>query len=194
MVNVESPTPLVVAAASRARSRARILTRVLMSCLPARAPSARSLVGSAGSRAPGGSRGSVLGAPSRRGRGGARGARSGARRGLVAVAATKATYASFDDMIEKSPVPVLVDFYATWCGPCQLLSKQVLPRLAAEVGRDKVTLVKIDTEKYPNIASKFKVEALPTIMLFKDGAVADRIEGLPDANQLTARLKYMLGA
>lgn len=177
----------------RRLAHARILTRVLMSCLPARVPSARSLVGSAGSRAPGGSRGSVLGAPSR-GRGGARGARAGARRGLVAVAATKATYASFDDMIEKSPVPVLVDFYATWCGPCQLLSKQVLPRLAAEVGRDKVTLVKIDTEKYPNIASKFKVEALPTIMLFKDGAVADRIEGLPDANQLTARLKYMLGA
>ena len=56
------------------------------------------------------------------------------------------------------------------------------------------SLVKIDTEKYPNIASKFKVEALPTIILFKNGQVADRIEGLPDAAQLTERLKYMLGA
>ena len=82
-------------------------------------------------------------------------------------------------MIAQSPVPVLVDFYATWCGPCQLLSKQVFPQLAAAVGRDKVSaLVKIDTEKYPNIASKFGVEALPTIILFKDGEILDRIEGL----------------
>lgn len=108
-------------------------------------------------------------------------------------AATKQTYASFDDMIAQSPVPVLVDFYATWCGPCQLLSKQVFPQLAAAVGRDKVSLVKIDTEKYPNIASKFRVEALPTIILFKDGQILDRIEGLPDANQLRDRLLYMLG-
>ena len=117
------------------------------------------------------------------------------RRGdTTTVRATKQSYASFDDMIEKSPVPVLVDFYATWCGPCQLLSKQVFPQVAAAVGKDKVSLVKIDTEKYPNIASKFKVEALPTIILFKNGQVADRIEGLPDAMQLTERLKYMLGA
>lgn len=117
------------------------------------------------------------------------------RRGATTtVRATKQSYASFDDMIAKSPVPVLVDFYATWCGPCQLLSKQVFPQVAAAVGRDKVSLVKIDTEKYPNIASKFKVEALPTIILFKNGQVADRIEGLPDATQLTERLKYMLGA
>lgn len=55
-------------------------------------------------------------------------------------------------------------------------------------------LVKINTEKYPNIASKFKVEALPTIVLFKDGEPVDRIEGLPDTNQLVQRLKYFLGA
>ena len=86
----------------------------------------------------------------------------------------------------------MVDFYATWCGPCQLLSKQVFPQVAAAVGKDKVSLVKIDTEKYPNIASKFKVEALPTIMLFKDGKVADRIEGMPNAPQLIDRLLYFL--
>ena len=108
--------------------------------------------------------------------------------------ATKETYASFDDMIENSSVPVLVDFYATWCGPCQMLSKDVLPKVAGAVGKDKVKLVKINTEKYPNIAGKYKVEALPTIILFKNGQVADRIEGLPDAAQLTERLKYMLGA
>jgi thioredoxin len=115
------------------------------------------------------------------------------RRGDACVAhATKETYASFDDMIENSSVPVLVDFYATWCGPCQMLSKDVLPKVAGAVGKDKVKLVKINTEKYPNIAGKYKVEALPTIMLFKDGNVADRIEGMPNAPQLIDRLLYFL--
>ena len=106
--------------------------------------------------------------------------------------ATKETYASFDDMIENSSVPVLVDFYATWCGPCQMLSKDVLPKVAGAVGKDKVKVVKINTEKSPNIAGKYKVEALPTIMLFKDGKVADRIEGMPNAPQLIDRLLYFL--
>jgi len=75
-----------------------------------------------------------------------------------------------------------------------MLSKTVFPQVAAAIGKENVTLVKIDTEKYPNIASKFKVEALPTIILFKNGVVADRVEGLPDATALTERLKYMLGA
>ena len=176
------------------------------------------------------------------------------RRGDACVThATKETYASFDDMIERSPVPVLVDFYATWCGPCQMLSRDVLPKVAGAVGKDRVKLVvgpadaffpsascsssfpsfpsssassvrepntekttgqfparltskrhltnttrllppaqKINTEKYPNIASKYKVEALPTIMLFKEGKVADRIEGMPNAPQLIDRLLYFL--
>lgn len=73
-------------------------------------------------------------------------------------------------------------------------STQVLPQLAASVGPDKVKLVKINTEKYPNIASKYKIEALPTIMLFKNGEPVDRIEGLPESQQLLQRLSYFLGA
>ena len=59
---------------------------------------------------------------------------------------------------------------------------------------DEVKLVKINTEKYPNIASKYKIEALPTIMLFKNGQQVDRIEGLPEATQLIQRLNYFLAA
>ena len=59
---------------------------------------------------------------------------------------------------------------------------------------DEVKLVKINTEKYPNIASKYKIEALPTIMLFKNGQQVDRIEGLPEATQLIQRLNYFLSA
>lgn len=121
-------------------------------------------------------------------------ARVRSRGGDILAMATKETFASFDEMIAGSSVPVLVDFYATWCGPCQILSTQVFPAVAAAVGKDQVKLVKINTEKYPNVASTYGVEALPTIILFKDGKVADRIEGLPNAPQLIERLKYFLAA
>lgn len=68
----------------------------------------------------------------------------------------------------------------------------MLPQLATIVGPDKVKLVKINTEKYPNIASKYKIQSLPTIMLFKNGEQVDRIEGLPDTSQLLQRLNYYL--
>lgn len=82
----------------------------------------------------------------------------------------------------NSDKPVLVDFYATWCGPCQFM----VPILSevSETLKDKIQVVKIDTEKYPSIANKYKIEALPTLILFKDGEPCDRFEGALAANQL----------
>ena len=62
------------------------------------------------------------------------------------------------------------------------------------LGEERIQIVKIDTEKYPKIASKFNVEALPTVLLFKGGEVVDRIEGMLDANQLQTRLNYFLSS
>ncbi|OMO54876.1 Cation efflux protein [Corchorus capsularis] len=92
-------------------------------------------------------------------------------RSLV-VEAKKQTFNSFDDLLANSDKPVLVDFYATWCGPCQFMVP-ILEQVSATLN-DKIQVVKIDTEKYPKIADKYNIQALPTFILFKDGKPFDR--------------------
>ena len=104
--------------------------------------------------------------------------------------AVKKQFSSFEDLLESSNVPVLVDFYATWCGPCQMMTP-ILEQVGANL-RDRLQVVKIDTDKYPNIASKYEVEALPTLVLFKDGQPAERIEGVLQAPQLIQHLNTLV--
>ncbi|XP_010461395.1 PREDICTED: thioredoxin Y2, chloroplastic [Camelina sativa] len=108
----------------------------------------------------------------------------------LAVRAKKQTFNSFDDLLQNSHKPLLVDFYATWCGPCQLM----VPILneVSETLKDKIAVVKIDTEKYPSLANKYQIEALPTFILFKDGKLWDRFEGALPANQLVQRIENSL--
>ncbi|XP_004237802.1 thioredoxin Y1, chloroplastic [Solanum lycopersicum] len=116
--------------------------------------------------------------------------KKGSSRLVPLVEAKKQTFSSFEDMLENSEKPLLVDFYATWCGPCQFM----VPILN-EVGesmKDKIQVVKIDTEKYPALADKYKIQALPTFILFKDGDVCDRFEGALNAPQLMQRIKSAL--
>ncbi|KAK6938268.1 Thioredoxin domain [Dillenia turbinata] len=109
---------------------------------------------------------------------------------LPVVQAKKQTYSSFDDLLAKSDKPVLVDFYATWCGPCQFMVP-ILNEVSATL-KDKIQLVKIDTEKYPSIADKYRIEALPTFIIFKDGEPYDRFEGALTADQLIQRVEESL--
>nr|KJB59443.1 hypothetical protein B456_009G254900 [Gossypium raimondii] len=88
------------------------------------------------------------------------------------VEAKKQTFNSFDDLLANSDKPVLVDFYATWCGPCQFMVP-VLNEVSATL-KDKIQVVKIDTEKYPSIADKYNIQGLPTFIIFKDGKPLDR--------------------
>ncbi|KAE9446085.1 hypothetical protein C3L33_22088, partial [Rhododendron williamsianum] len=88
------------------------------------------------------------------------------------VKAKKQTFSSFDELLANSDKPVLVDFYATWCGPCQFMAPVLNEVSAAMI--DKIQVVKIDTEKYPSIADKYRIEALPTFIIFKDGEPYDR--------------------
>ncbi len=104
--------------------------------------------------------------------------------------AVKKQFSSFQDLLDNSPVPVLVDFYATWCGPCQMMSP-ILEQVGANL-RDRLQIVKIDTDKYPGLASQYGIEALPTLVLFKNGQPADRIEGVLQAPQLVQRLSSRL--
>ena len=104
--------------------------------------------------------------------------------------AVKKQFSSFEDLLASSELPVLVDFYATWCGPCQMMTP-ILEQVGANL-RDRLQIVKIDTDKYPNLASKYQVEALPTLVLFKDGQPAEKIEGVHQAPQLIQHLSTLV--
>ena len=100
--------------------------------------------------------------------------------------AVKKQFSSFQDLLENAPKPVLVDFYATWCGPCQMMSP-ILEQVSSQL-RDRLQIVKIDTDRYPNIASQYDIQALPTLVLFKNGQPVEKIEGVHQAQQLVQHL------
>ena len=104
--------------------------------------------------------------------------------------AVKQQFTSFEDAIANSEKPILVDFYATWCGPCQMMSK-ILDEVNVQLN-GQITIMKIDTDRYPEIASQHQIQALPTLVLFKDGKSVDRLEGVLQAPQLIARLNQFL--
>ncbi len=104
--------------------------------------------------------------------------------------ATKKQFNSFEEMLSDSDVPVLVDFYAEWCGPCKLMVP-ILEEVNAQLS-DRLRIVKIDTERYANLATKYKIEALPTLVLFKQGEPVERIEGVVQASQLVEHLKTII--
>ena len=72
--------------------------------------------------------------------------------------------------------PASADFYAKWCGPCQMMVP-ILEDVASE-NQDKVAVAKVDTDKYPALGSRFSIEGLPTFCLFKGGEVVERVEGV----------------
>ncbi len=77
---------------------------------------------------------------------------------------------TFDQEVLKSTEPVLVDFFAEWCGPCKAMAP-ALDQLAAEM-KGKLKVVKLDVDQNPATSMKYRIQAMPTLMIFKDGKVA----------------------
>ena len=94
------------------------------------------------------------------------------------------TDASFDQDVLKSPVPVLVDFWAEWCGPCRMIAP-VLEQIAAE-SAGKLKVVKLNVDENPQTPPKFSIRGIPTLILFKNGQVAATQVGAVHKQQLAA--------
>jgi len=92
--------------------------------------------------------------------------------------ANAVTDENFENEVLKSSTPVLVDFWAEWCGPCKALTP-IIDELGAELG-DKIKIVKVNIEDAPETPSKYGIRGVPTLMIFKDGEIVDtRVGGLP---------------
>lgn len=96
---------------------------------------------------------------------------------------------SFTEII-KGEKPVLVDFYADWCGPCKMMTP-ILKEVKKRMG-DDLTIVKIDTEKNPDVAIRYQVRGIPTLILFKEGQILWQQAGVMVADQLETTINQKL--
>lgn len=97
---------------------------------------------------------------------------------------------NFDDLVVKSDKPVLVDFWAEWCGPCRMVSP-IMDEISHEY-EGKVLVVKCDVDSSPNISAKYSIRNIPTVLFFKDGKIADKQVGAVPKNNFVIKLKALI--
>lgn len=106
------------------------------------------------------------------------------------MSAAAVTDATFEQEVIESDVPVLVDFWAPWCGPCRMVAPVVDEISEQYVGQVKV--VKVNTDENPSVASKYGIRSIPTLMIFKGGQRVDMVVGaVPKTTLATTLEKYL---
>ena len=102
----------------------------------------------------------------------------------------KFTEADFQTEVLESEVPVLVDFYADWCGPCKMMSP-VLDQISNEL-EGQIKIGKVNVDEDPNLAGAYKVMSIPNFVLFKNGQVVDQVIGAVPKDQMMGKIKAQL--
>lgn len=106
------------------------------------------------------------------------------------IMALELTDSNFDELVLKSDKPVLVDFWAEWCGPCRMVAP-IVSEIAIEYD-GKAVVGKLDVDSNPGIATKYGIRNIPTILFFKDGEVADKQVGAVPKSVLTSKIENLI--
>ena len=104
--------------------------------------------------------------------------------------AQEVTDSNFDELVMKSDKPVLVDFWAEWCGPCRMVGP-IIDEISNEYS-GKALVFKCDVDSNPGVAAKFGIRNIPTVLYFKDGKLADKQVGAVAKNNFVAKLTPLI--
>ena len=116
--------------------------------------------------------------------------RSTRKEAIMAEGIVTLTTSTFDEMVNSSETPIVVDFWAEWCGPCKMIAP-ILSEIATEQA-GKVTIAKLNVDENPDLAMRFNVMSIPTLLVFHKGEVAKRLVGAKGKGQLLQELDEFL--
>jgi thioredoxin 1 len=104
--------------------------------------------------------------------------------------ATEVNDVNFEELVIKSDKPVMVDFWAEWCGPCRMVAP-IMDEISHEY-EGKALVVKCDVDSSPEVAAKYSIRNIPTVLFFKDGKIADKQVGAVPKNNFVAKLNALI--